>query len=68
MVHPMQRARQENINKVKEWLSDTKAKNPQNTVTYRERRVVIQRSMLELQCSERLAKEYVRIAQMMIAK
>lgn len=62
LVHPMQKMRQDNINLVKNWLKEAQAKNPENMITWKERKEVIQKAMIQFSCSERLAKEYVKIA------
>ena len=58
----MQKARQKNIGQVKRWLQEAQAKNPENQITWKERKEVIQKAMIQLGCSERLAKEYVKVA------
>ena len=58
----------ERINQVKEWLREAQIRNPKNKITWRECKEVVQKAMIQLHCSERLAKEYMKIAHMMISE
>jgi hypothetical protein len=62
VVHPAQKDRMERIRQVKELLQEALYKSPDNWLSRSVRKDVINKVMIRFGCSERRAKEYVKIA------
>mgnify|MGYP001222623791 CR=1 FL=1 len=66
MAHHTQTARLERIIQIAQWLGQAKAQHPQKTITKSIQIDAINKAMITFGCSQKTAKEYVRIAQLTI--